>query len=87
MTIRCETTVEVRDSDQAKRIATLIGALDGFRVLWHQDRAMLRHEGGKLSIDAIHPIRTVQEMRDVYTPGVARVCKAIAAEPHLASNT
>jgi malate dehydrogenase (oxaloacetate-decarboxylating) len=29
-------------------------------------------------------VRTVQEMRDVYTPGVARVCTAIAANPALA---
>jgi malate dehydrogenase (oxaloacetate-decarboxylating) len=80
-----EITVEVRDNAQAQRIAELVTALDGFRVLWHQDRAMIRHEGGKLSIEAINPIRTVQEMRDVYTPGVARVCRAIAEQPHLAS--
>jgi malate dehydrogenase (oxaloacetate-decarboxylating) len=80
-----EITVELRDNAQAQRIADLITALEGFRVLWHQDRAMIRHEGGKLSIEAIHPIRTVQEMRDVYTPGVARVCRAIVEQPHLAS--
>jgi malate dehydrogenase (oxaloacetate-decarboxylating) len=80
-----EMTVEVGDNDQAGRIAALLDALEGVHVLWHEDRAMLRHEGGKLTIDAIHPIRTVQEMRDVYTPGVARVCRAIADQPHLAS--
>jgi malate dehydrogenase (oxaloacetate-decarboxylating) len=80
-----EMTVEVGDNDHAARIAALLDALDGVRVLWHEDRAMLRHEGGKLTIDAIHPIRTVQEMRDVYTPGVARVCRAIADQPYLAS--
>jgi malate dehydrogenase (oxaloacetate-decarboxylating) len=79
-----EVTVEVRDTDQAARIAALIDALDGVTVLWYQDRAMLRHEGGKIRIDAIQPVRTVQEMRDVYTPGVARVSLAIAAEPALA---
>jgi malate dehydrogenase (oxaloacetate-decarboxylating) len=79
-----EITVEVRDTGQAERIAGLIDALDDVRVLWHQDRAMIRHEGGKLTIDAIHPVHTVQEMRDVYTPGVARVCLAIARRPELA---
>jgi malate dehydrogenase (oxaloacetate-decarboxylating) len=83
-TIR-EITVEVRDIAQADRIAELVGSLEDVSVLWHQDRAMLRHEGGKLTIDAINPIRTVQEMRDVYTPGVARVCRAIVDQPHLAS--
>ena len=80
-----ELTVEVRDGAQAEQIGGLLDDLDGVRVLWYQDRAMLRHEGGKLRIDAIHPVRSVQEMRDVYTPGVARVCRAIADQPHLAS--
>jgi malate dehydrogenase (oxaloacetate-decarboxylating) len=80
-----EITVEVRDNEQAQSIAERLEGLDEVRVLWYQDRAMLRHEGGKLTIDAVHPIRTVQQMRDVYTPGVARVCRAIADQPHLAS--
>src|SRR5581483_10778336 len=62
-----------------------VEALDDVHVLWHQDRALLRHAGGKLRIDACWPVRTVQEMRDVYTPGVARVCTAIAEEPALAA--
>jgi len=78
-------TIEVRDTSQASRIAERVGELDGVTVLWHQDRALLRHAGGKLRIDACWPVRTVQEMRDVYTPGVARVCTAIAAQPELAS--
>jgi malate dehydrogenase (oxaloacetate-decarboxylating) len=80
-----EITVEVRDEGQAARVASSIGELDGVRVLWHQDRALIRHEGGMLEIDTIRPVHTVQEMRDVYTPGVARVCTAIAEHPHLAA--
>jgi malate dehydrogenase (oxaloacetate-decarboxylating) len=80
-----EITVEVRDIPQSDRIADLIGGLRGVKVLWHQDRALLRHIGGKLRIDARSAVRTVQEMRDVYTPGVARVCTAIAEQPELAS--
>lgn len=79
-----EITVEVRDDAQAERIAERLGELEGVRVVWHQDRALIRHEGGKLEMNPIHPVRTLQEMRDVYTPGVARVCTAIAARPALA---
>ena len=78
-------TLEVRHAEHAETIATLLNALEGVTVLWHQDRALLRHAGGKLRIDACWPVRTVQEMRDVYTPGVARVCTAIAEEPALAA--
>ncbi len=79
-----EITVEVRDSDQAETIADLIDSLEEVRVVWHQDRALIRHEGGKIEIDPIHAVRSVQQMRDVYTPGVARVCLAIARRPELA---
>jgi malate dehydrogenase (oxaloacetate-decarboxylating) len=79
-----EITVEVADRDQAEHITEMIGSLDGFRVLWSRDRALLRHEGGKLTIESTHPVRTVQDMRDVYTPGVARACEAIAEDPSLA---
>ena len=80
-----EITVEVRDIPQSDRIAELVGGLDDVKVLWHEDRALLRHVGGKLRIHARQPVRTVQEMRDVYTPGVARVCTAIAEQPEVAA--
>ena len=79
-----EVTVEVRDAAHARAVAAGLDALDGVQVLFHQDRALIRHEGGKLQIGPIRPVRTVQEMRDVYTPGVARVCQAIAEQPALA---
>jgi malate dehydrogenase (oxaloacetate-decarboxylating) len=78
-------TVEVRDAAQASQVAERIDLLDDVHVLWHQDRALLRHVGGKLRINACWPVRTVQEMRDVYTPGVARVCTTIAEQPELAA--
>jgi malate dehydrogenase (oxaloacetate-decarboxylating) len=79
-----EITIEVRDEDQAEAVAASLARVDGVRVLWHRDRALIRHEGGKLRIDPTMPVRSVQDMRDVYTPGVARVCTAIAADPSLA---
>jgi malate dehydrogenase (oxaloacetate-decarboxylating) len=40
----------------------------------------MMHEGGKLDIQPVRAVSTVQDMRDVYTPGVARACRAIADE-------
>ena len=80
-----EMTVEVRSLEQAGLVADAIASLADVRVLWYQDRALLSHEGGVLQVEAVHPVRTVQEMRDVYTPGVARVCLAIAEKPELAA--
>ncbi|HEX2181457.1 MAG TPA: malic enzyme-like NAD(P)-binding protein [Rubrobacteraceae bacterium] len=78
-----EITLEVEDRDQAERIAGLLNGLDGVEVVWARDRALLKHEGGKLVIESAHPVRTVQDMRDVYTPGVARACQAIVEDPSL----
>lgn len=72
-------TIEVVDMDHAENIARLLGEIETVRVLWYRDRALLRHEGGKLTIEPTHAVETVQEMRDYYTPGVARVCTVIAA--------
>ncbi|MDX6379821.1 MAG: hypothetical protein QOI57_845 [Rubrobacteraceae bacterium] len=79
-----EVTLEVSDHAGAERVAELLNALEGVEVLWYRDRALLKHEGGKLKIEATQPVRTVQDMRDVYTPGVARASMAIADDPSLA---
>jgi malate dehydrogenase (oxaloacetate-decarboxylating) len=79
-----EISVEVRDDDQAKRVATELSEVDGVRVISFWDRALHAHEGGKLKVVGSHEMRSLQDMRDVYTPGVARVCLAIAEDPALA---
>ncbi len=79
-----EITMEVDDHAGAEHVAYLLNELEGVEVLWFRDRALLKHEGGKLMIEASQPVRTVQDMRDVYTPGVARACSAIAEDPSLA---
>jgi malate dehydrogenase (oxaloacetate-decarboxylating) len=79
-----EITIEVIDGEHADRIAAALESLEGVQVIWHSDRALLRHEGGKLHVQPTAPVRTVQDMRDVYTPGVARVCLAIAEDESLA---
>ncbi|MDQ3942547.1 MAG: NAD-dependent malic enzyme, partial [Actinomycetota bacterium] len=80
-----EITLEVRDRDHAEKIEGMLETLPGVEVLWARDRALLRHEGGKLTIESTRPVRTVQDMRDVYTPGVARACVAISEDPSLAA--
>jgi malate dehydrogenase (oxaloacetate-decarboxylating) len=79
-----EITLEVEDHAAAERVADLLNDLEGVEVLWFRDRALLKHDGGKLVIEAMQPVRTVQDMRDVYTPGVARASMAIADDPSLA---
>jgi malate dehydrogenase (oxaloacetate-decarboxylating) len=79
-----EITVELRDKPHAEELAVALAELPGVSVAWFHDRAFIAHDGGKLDIVARNPIRTNQDVRDVYTPGVARVSTAIAEYPQLA---
>ncbi len=79
-----EITVELRDKAHADALATGLGELEDVHVVWYHDRAFLAHEGGKLTFSASRPVLTNQDVRDVYTPGVARVSEAIHEFPQLA---
>ena len=49
------------------------------------DPVFRAHEGGKIATRATHPLRDAADLSLLYTPGVARVCLAIAADPKLAA--
>jgi malate dehydrogenase (oxaloacetate-decarboxylating) len=44
------------------------------------------HAGGKMEIASTVPLRSREDLSLAYTPGVAQVCEAIAAEPALAGD-
>ena len=79
-----EITVQLEDLPAAEQLAAAFGALEGVSVMWFHDRAFIAHDGGKIEMRATREIRTNQDVRDVYTPGVARVCTAIAEHPSIA---
>jgi malate dehydrogenase (oxaloacetate-decarboxylating) len=76
-----EVDVEVRDVGQAHRLAEILGSLDEVSVLDHRDRAIDRHVGGKIEVRPRVAVGSVQDLRDVYVPGVARVVEAIRDDP------
>jgi malate dehydrogenase (oxaloacetate-decarboxylating) len=54
-------------------------------VTEHDDAVFRVHEGGKLELGSTAPLRDRDDLSLAYTPGVARVCSAIAADPDLAA--
>ena len=56
-------------------------AVHGVEILKVSDRTFLAHLGGKLTIESKVPIRNRDDLSLIYTPGVARVCLAIAENP------
>ena len=69
------------NEDHGREITEALEALDGVRVRKVSDRTFLLHLGGKLEVTPKVGLRTRDDLSRAYTPGVARVCQAIAANP------
>ncbi|MEM9063893.1 MAG: malic enzyme-like NAD(P)-binding protein [Planctomycetota bacterium] len=80
-----ELTLELDGPDQLEIMAA-IDKLPIARVMGSSDRVFNRHQGGKIETVSRSKIHDLQMLRDVYTPGVARVCLAIQDHPKLARN-
>jgi malate dehydrogenase (oxaloacetate-decarboxylating) len=74
-------TVAVGDSEHAETVVQAVRALDGVHVDSVSDRTFLLHKGGKIEVRPKLPIKTRDDLSMAYTPGVARVSTAIAADP------
>src|SRR5919108_6560578 len=73
-------TVDAADPDQWEAITRALDELDGVRVIDTTDRTFLLHVAGKIEMRNKHPLRTRDDLSMAYTPGVARVCSAIAQD-------
>jgi malate dehydrogenase (oxaloacetate-decarboxylating) len=76
-----DVTVLADDEKHIGRIVEAVRALDGVEVEHVSDRTFLLHLGGKLEVVPKAPLKTRDDLSMAYTPGVARVCRAIADEP------
>jgi malate dehydrogenase (oxaloacetate-decarboxylating) len=80
-TVVVDITCNTADEEHADRVSAAVDALDGVEVRKVSDRTFLMHLGGKLSVEPKVELRTRDDLSRAYTPGVARVCLAIAANP------
>src|SRR5262245_28737213 len=74
-------TCNAADGDHAELLTKRVGQFPGIHVHKVSDRTFLLHLGGKLEVTSRVPLRTRDDLSMAYTPGVARVCKAIAENP------
>jgi malate dehydrogenase (oxaloacetate-decarboxylating) len=84
-TIR-DITVNARDSEHGQRVVEAVEELPEVKVVNVSDRTFLMHIGGKIEVRSKLQIRTRDDLSMVYTPGVARVCRAINEDPERAFN-
>jgi malate dehydrogenase (oxaloacetate-decarboxylating) len=76
-----DVTVLANDEAHLSRIVEAVRALDGVEVEHVSDRTFLLHLGGKLEVVSKTPLKTRDDLSMAYTPGVARVSRAIADDP------
>jgi len=81
-----DVTVDASDSDHLARIVESVREVDGVEVERVSDRTFLMHLGGKIEMRSKVPVKTRDDLSMAYTPGVARICMAIAADRDSAWN-
>jgi malate dehydrogenase (oxaloacetate-decarboxylating) len=74
-------TCDTIDSDHADEITAAISKNSTLTVRKVSDRTFLLHLGGKIEIASKVPLKTRDDLSRAYTPGVARICQAIVADP------
>jgi malate dehydrogenase (oxaloacetate-decarboxylating) len=74
-------TFDALNEDHGKQIIKALNQLQGVKVISASDRIFLLHLGGKIRVQSKVPLATRNQLSMAYTPGVARVSQAIAADP------
>ena len=74
-------TCDTIDAEHAEQITAAISKNSELTVRKVSDRTFLLHLGGKIEIASKVPLKTRDDLSRAYTPGVARICQAIVADP------
>ena len=74
-------TCDTIDAEHAEQITAAISLNSALTVRKVSDRTFLLHLGGKIEIASKVPLKTRDDLSRAYTPGVARICQAIVADP------
>ncbi|MBI4376869.1 MAG: NAD-dependent malic enzyme [Elusimicrobia bacterium] len=75
-----DVTVQVHDEAHGRLLLRELRKLRGIELGPVSDRTFLMHLGGKISVIPRSPLKTRDDLSMAYTPGVARVCLAIAED-------
>jgi len=73
--------VEAYNEEHGEAIVAALRSIPDLKVLNVCDQTMALHEGGKISVESRIPVQSQGDLAMAYTPGVGRVCRAIADQP------
>jgi malate dehydrogenase (oxaloacetate-decarboxylating) len=73
-------TIDTGGEEHGRAVVAAVKRVEGAEVVDATDRTFLMHVGGKIEQRNKQPLRTRDDLSMAYTPGVARVCNAIAQD-------
>ncbi len=79
-------TVNCGNEEEAKNVLDAMRKMKDIKVRSWSDKTFLLHLGGKIRMENKIPVKTREALSRAYTPGVARVCMAIAEDKEKAYN-
>ena len=79
-----EMTIYVDNDEQMEEILDNLAKVEGIIVEDVIDLVHLLHEGGKIAMKGTRPLNSIGDIRKIYTPGVATICRDIQKRPELA---
>jgi malate dehydrogenase (oxaloacetate-decarboxylating) len=75
--------IETRGEEHGRQVVEAVKSVSDVELLSVTDRVFDRHRGGKIELTPKFPVLTRDDLSMAYTPGVGRVCTAIAEKPDL----
>jgi malate dehydrogenase (oxaloacetate-decarboxylating) len=76
-----ELTVDAASNDHAQQIVDAVKSIPDVVMLDVYDRTFSIHRGGKITVNSKIPLTNQGDLAMAYTPGVGRICQAIAEDP------
>jgi malate dehydrogenase (oxaloacetate-decarboxylating) len=76
-----EIVVDAASIEHQQQIVEAVKSIKEVSLLDWYDRTFEMHQGGKISVVTKTPLKRQADLAMAYTPGVGRVCKAIAENP------
>ena len=76
-----ELMIDASSTEQGDKIIEAIKNLPRVKVINYTDRTFAIHQGGKISVESKLPLHSQSDLAMAYTPGVGRICRAIAEQP------
>ncbi|WP_457654155.1 NAD(P)-binding domain-containing protein [Rhodocaloribacter sp.] len=79
-----DVTISVYDEAHLEAVKQAVAEQTSSEILAIKDLVFERHLGGKIHCGRTRDLERLEDLRYIYTPGVARVCTSIANDPALA---